>query len=151
MRHLLPILLISFFLAACTFISAEEKGIQLSMDSTAYNVNSMGMLRIVNFTDQPLYVRGCTTVFPVYTVQKLQEDGTFADVYTIPCSPRPPAPRKVEVESALETQLRVRFDVGRGEPTTGTYRIRMSLHRDALATTPALDEQRSVSKPFFVR
>lgn len=151
MRHLLPFSIFVFFLAACTFISAEEKGIQLTMDSTAYNVNSMGLLRIENFTDQPLYVRGCTMVFPVYTVQKLQEDGTYADVYSITCSSRPPSPRKVEVESALQTQLRVRFDVGRGEPTTGTYRIRMSLHRDALAATPAIDEQRSVTKPFFVR
>ena len=121
------------------------------MDSTAYNVNSMGMLRIENFTDQPLYVRGCTTVFPYYTVQKLQVDGTYADVYSITCNSRPPSPRKVEVESALQTQLRVRFDVGRTELTTGTYRIRMSLHRDALAATPALDTLQSATKPFFVR
>lgn len=151
MRHLLPISVLLFFLAACTFISAEEKGIQLTMDSTAYNVNSMGLIRIENFTDRPLYLKGCTTVFPLYSVQKRNDDGTYEDVFTVTCSPRPPAPRKVDVESALQAQIRVRFDVGRGEPTTGTYRIRMWLHRDALAANPALEEAQSVSAPFFIR
>ena len=151
MRFILPIIITLSFLAACTFISAEEKGIQLSMDSTAYNVNSMGMLSIENYTDQPLYLRGCTSVFPFYTVQKLQDDGTFEDVYRITCSPRPPAPRKIDVESAIQSNLRVRFDVGRGELTTGTYRILISLHRDAAATTPTLDTLQSATKPFFVR
>ncbi len=151
MRFFLPISLISFFLAACTFISAEEKGIQLSMDSTAYNVNSMGMLRIENYTDQPLYMRGCTSVFPFYIVQKQRDDGSYEDVYRITCSPRPPAPRKIDVESAIQSNLRVRFDVGRGGITTGTYRILISLHRDATATTPALDTLQSATKPFFVR
>jgi hypothetical protein len=139
------------FLAACTFLSAEEKGLQLTMDSTAYNVNSIGILRIENYSGQSLYMKGCTTVFPLYSVQKRQEDGSYLDVYTVPCSPRPPAPRKVEVESAIQAQVRVRFDVGRGEPTAGTYRIRMWLHRDPQATTPALDEARSVTQPFLVR
>ena len=151
MRHLLPISVLLFFLAACTFISAEEKGIQLTMDSTAYNVNSMGLIRIENYTDRPLYLKGCTTVFPLYSLQKRNDDGTYEDVYTVTCSPRPPAPRKVDVESALQAQIRVRFDVGRGEPTAGTYRIRMWLHRDALAVNPALEEAQSVSEPFFIR
>ena len=151
MKFILPISLISLFLAACTFISAEEKGIQLTMDSTAYNVNSMGMLQIENYTDQPLYLRGCTSVSPLYTVQKRQDDGSYEDVYRITCSPRPPAPRKIDVESAIQSNLRVRFDVGRGELTTGTYRILISLHRDAAATTPALDTLQSATKPFFVR
>lgn len=143
--------LISFFLAACTFIGAEEEGIQLTMDSTTYDVNSMGLITILNFTDQPLYQQGCNHVFPFYTVQKLQEDGTYEDVYIITCGPRPPAPRRIDVHSAIQSQIRVRFNVGRGERTAGTYRIRLSLHRDAAAATPALDVERSVSKPFFVR
>lgn len=151
MRFILPLSLVTFFLAACTFLSAEEKGLQLTMDSTAYNVNSLGILRIENFSGSALYMRGCTTVFPLYSVQKRQDDGTWADVYTITCSPRPPAPRKVEVESAIQAQLRIRFDVGRAEPTAGTYRIRLWLHRDAQAATPALDEERSVTVPFQVR
>jgi hypothetical protein len=150
-RFILPISFISFILAACTFISAEEKGIQLSMDSTAYDVNSMGVLLVQNYTKQPLYLRGCTTVFPLYTVQKRRDDGSYEDVYRITCSPRPPAPRKIDVESAIQSNLRIRFDVGRGGITTGTYRILMSLHRDAAATTPALDTLHSVTKPFFVR
>lgn len=151
MRIILPAIITVLFFAACTFISAEEKGIQLSMDSTAYNVNSMGMLQIENHTDQPLYLRGCTSVFPFYIVQKRRDDGSYEDVYRITCSPRPPAPRKIDVESAIQSNLRVRFDVGRGGITTGTYRILISLHRDATATTPALDTLQSATKPFFVR
>lgn len=151
MRHLLPTSVLLLFLSACTFLSAEEKGLQLTMDSTAYNVNSIGLLRIENYTGQALYMKGCTTVFPLYSVQKREDDGTWSTVYTITCSPRPPVPRKVDVESAIQAQLRVRFDVGRGEPTAGTYRIRMWLHRDAQAATPALDEERSVTVPFFIR
>jgi hypothetical protein len=150
-RQILPISVLLLFLAACTFLSAEEKGLQLTMDSTAYNVNSLAILRIENYSGSPLYMRGCTTVFPLYSVQKRQEDGAWADVYTITCSPRPPAPRKVDVESAIQAQLRIRFDVGRAEPTAGTYRIRMWLHRDAQAATPALAEDRSVTVPFQVR
>lgn len=133
------------------FVSAEEPGVRLTMDSTLYSVGSMGMMTAVNFSDQPLYLKGCTNVFPSYTVQKRKEDGTYENIYSPTCSPRPPAPRKIDVESALQAQLRVIFDVGRGGPTAGTYRIRLSLHRDAAATTPALEESVSVTKPFFVR
>lgn len=151
MKHILPTIITLAFLSACTFISAEEKGLQLTMDSTAYNVNSLGLLRIENFTDRPVYLKSCSIVFPLYSVQKLQDDGRYKDVYTIDCSLIPPAPKIVEVESAIQSQIRVRFDVGRGELTSGTYRIRLRLHHDPLAATAALEEERSVTKPFFVR
>lgn len=151
MRHILPTFIAIAFVSACTFISAEEKGLQLTMDSTAYDVNSIGWLEILNFTDQPLYLRGCTAVFPYYEVQKLQADGSFVQVFRNTCSTRPPGPRIVDVESRLVAQLRIRMDLGRGGLPTGTYRIQVSLHRDAAAATPAIDPEKTVSKTFFVR
>jgi hypothetical protein len=84
-------------------------------------------------------------------VQKLQTDGSYAEVFRNTCSTRPPAPRVIEVESALVAQIRVRVDAGRTEPIAGTYRILVHLHRDAAAATPVIDPEKTVTKTFFVR
>lgn len=121
------------------------------MDANSYDANELGWLEIRNFTDSPAYVKGCTAVYPLYAVQKLNEDGVFEDVYRQTCIGSGTASRIVNVESAILVQLRVRVDVGRGDEPTGTYRMFVQMHRKADASDAPIDSNLTVSRTFFVR
>jgi len=121
------------------------------MDSTTYDANQLAWLDIRNFTDAPVYMKGCTVVYPLYAVQKQHSDGIFEDVYRQTCIGSGTTNRKVEVESAIRIQLRVRIDFGRGEVPTGTYRIFVQLHRLPDASDVPINQEITVTKPFFVR
>lgn len=121
------------------------------MDSTTYDANQIGWLEVRNFTDAPVYVKGCTVVYPLFAIQKRNDEGGFDDVYRQTCIGSGTSPRKVDVESAILIQLRILMNVGRGEGPTGTYRIFVQLHRKADASDTPIDATITVSKPFFVR
>ncbi len=121
------------------------------MDSSTYDANQLAWLEIRNFTDSPVYVKGCTVVYPLFAVQKLNEDGTYSDVYRQTCLQGGAAARKVDVESASQLQLRVRLNLGRGEVSTGTYRIFVQMHRLADTSDTPIDTSITVSHSFFVR
>lgn len=120
------------------------------MDATSYEVNQLAWLELRNFTDAPVYVKGCTVVYPLFAVQKRNEDGTYRDVYRQTCLDGGAASRKVDVESASQIQLRVRMDLGRGDVSTGTYRIFVQLHRLADTSDTPIDTTITVTKSFFV-
>ncbi len=137
--------------SACSFWSVDEKGLQLTMDSSTYDVNQLAWLEIRNFTDSPVYVKGCTVVYPLYAVQKRNEDGSFTDVYRQACLQGGASARKVDVESASRIQMRVRMDLGRGDVPTGTYRVFVQMHRLADTSDTPIDTTITVSHSFFVR
>lgn len=147
---IIPLLLCMWIASACTMVGAEQEGIQLRMDSTSYVVNSLSFLEIRNFTDAPLYVKGCTSIYPLYTLSRIGVDDRLTEKYRITCVGTP-THRMIGVDSAIRIQLRLRVDAGRGEDPRGDYRVRVYLHRRADASDDPLDLESSLSTRFTLR
>lgn len=145
-----PLLVCAALAASCTLVGAEQEGIRLTMDSTSYAVNSLSFLEIRNFTDAPLYVKGCTSVYPFYTLSRIDSDERLTEKYRITCIGTP-THRMVGVDSAIRIQLRLRVDAGRGEDPSGDYRVRVHLHRRADASDEPLGLEHSLSTRFTLR
>lgn len=149
--RMIPAFLLCLTIVACTMTSAEEKGIQLLMDSTSYAVNSLALLEIRNFTDAPLYLKGCTSIYPVYALWREQDDGTRREAYRIPCVAGIGSTRTIPVESAIRIQIRLRVDAGRGVDPTGDYRLWVQMHRNPGVSDAPLDSMLTSTAPFRLR
>jgi len=148
--RILPVLACLALATSCTMVGADVRGISLTMDSTSYAVNSLSFLEIRNFTDAPLYVKGCTSVYPFYTLTRIGPDDRLTEAYRIPCIGSR-TQRQIPVDSAIRIQLRLRVDVVRGIDPAGDYRVRVQLHRRPDASDEPIGLERSLSTRFTLR
>lgn len=147
---ILPVLVCLALTTSCTMVGADVRGISLTMDSTSYAVNSLSFLEIRNFTEAPLYVKACTSVYPFYTLTRIGPDDRLTEAYRISCIGSR-TQRLIPVDSAIRIQLRLRVDVGRGEDPAGDYRVRVQLHRKPDATDAPVNLEASLSTRFTLR
>lgn len=147
---MLPMLFCLALASSCTMLGADQRGIYLTMDSTSYAVNSLSFLEIRNFTDAPLYLKGCTSIYPTYALKRIGPDDRLTDKYRISCVGTATT-RVIPVDSAIRVQLRLRVDAGRGEDPTGDYRVWVSLHRRADTSDDPIVLEQSLSTRFTLR
>lgn len=147
---LLPVLVCLALATSCTMVGADQRGLYLTMDSTSYAVNSLSFLEIRNFTDAPLYLKGCTSVYPTYSLHRIGADDRLTEAYRISCMGSR-SPRIIPVDTAIRVQLRLTVNAGRGEDPTGKYRVWVSLHRRADTSDDPIVLEQSLSTRFTLR